>query len=690
MTTLSGCTLVRNAVKLRYPLEASILTYYPLCNEVVISYDPTTPDGTEDFIKDLARRYPKIRPIASPWNMQNHKDGTEITIQSNVAVEQCSSEWILYVQADEAIHEGDHEFLRQVLARRELNGALFARRSFLGTLDREIPDYYARNLLRLFRNGQGCVVGDGMTCGLFQGVRPALPQEQPRMFNYSRMGDKAEVVMRSKCRDNFHHSTEAAIEANVATEYTQKVAPFEAAAHPRTIREFYENQSPPKADFAGHRFPVTLGVLMGPGERDQLAPFFWQFRDWPGEIVVLDDMTPEGDAQALRAILGKIFGFRSERYQIFRAALGGDFGRARNRIQETARSSWILMADLDERWNENLTRDIPRLLSQLERDGKLICGFSRANFVDGVLVNDLPSHEWTKEGLLSSLSRCAWPPRNGDVQHRLVRKEETWTGRIHELPGRLATHPGEVVTLRDFWILHNKSYDRQQRQDGLYKSLGQREGMPAQDRPRQLAAGLRESTIRKVMDRLPKGRLVVVETGTLRDDSPDARDGDGWSTYLLAECLADHGDPASRLYSIDINAGFIDISKRTVASELHRWISWICGDAVGALRTLPVCTIDLLYLDSSDDPREILAEFEEALPKLAPHSIVIVDDTGPYHAGPLGKGTLVIPKAEEQGWKAERIDDARFHMTVLSRPLAARHARGAGQRDFAAVSDQGR
>lgn len=668
MTTVSGCTLVRNAVKLRYPLEASILTYYPLCDEVVISYDPSTDDGTDAFIKDLCRRYPKIRPVPSPWNMENHEGGTEITIQSNVAVEECTGDWILYVQADEAIHEGDHDFLREVIARKELNGALFARRSFLGTLDREIPDYYARNLLRLFRNGQGCVVGDGMTCGLYPGVRPALPREQPRMFNYSRMGDREEVIVRSRCRDAFHHSTEAAIDANVASEYTQKVSPFDAAAHPEAIRRWYQEKLPAvPAQSRPPAFPVTLALLLGPGERENLAPFFWQFRQWPGDVVVLDDMTEGGEGQVAERMLRGVLGFGSDRYQILRAPLRGDFGEARNRLQKAAKSPWILMSDPDERWGENRLADISRLVSQLERDRKLICGFPRANFIDGVLVNDLPSAQWTEEGLLQAPPR-SWPPRNSDVQYRLVQRSETWTGKLHERPARLATHPEQVVVLRDFWILHAKTLSRQRHQDAFYKSLGQREGMP--DPPRALAPelSLREKTIRHVLRRLPAGPVVLVETGTLRDASEEARLGDGWSTVALAEGLAERGDPGSRLYSIDLNPDFIEVSKRTVPSRLHPFVTWICADAAQALRELPEKTIDLLYLDSSDDPEEILAEFEEAESRLAPHSIVVVDDTGPYHAGPFGKGTRVIPEAEGRGWKVERIDDARYHMTVLSRP----------------------
>jgi hypothetical protein len=499
MTTVSGCTLVRNAVKLRYPLEASILTYYPICDEVVISYDPSTDDGTEAFIKDLSRRYSKIRPVPSPWDMKNHKDGTEITIQSNVGVEACTSDWILYVQADEAIHEGDHEFLRRAISDKDLNGVLFARRSFLGTLDREIPDYYARNLLRLFRNGQGCVVGDGMTCGLYQNVQPSILKEQPRMFNYSRMGNRDEVVLRSKCRDNFHISSESAIEANVANECSQAVGPFDSAAHPKSIQEWYLKEPLPAPVPVPTRTtsPVTLALLMGPGERENLIPFFWQFRDWRGDIVVLDDMTSDGGGPVLERILSELLGLKSDRYQIIRAPLNGDFGAARNLLQDAAQAKWVLTTAPDERWDGALLAGLPQLVAQLERDQKLICGFPRANFIDGILANDVPDSQWTEEGLMAALPRTAWPPRNPDVQYRLMQKEERWVGRIHEQPARLSTHAGQVVTLRDFWILHSKSYARQRKQDAFYKSLGQRRGMPALGESQAPSRILREATRRE-------------------------------------------------------------------------------------------------------------------------------------------------------------------------------------------------
>ena len=670
MSSLSGCTLVRNAVKLRYPLEASILTYYPLCDEVVISYDPQSEDDTEQYIQSLARKYPKIRPVPSPWNLDNHQEGTEITIQSNVAVDACSSEWVLYVQADEAIHEGDHEALRAILERRDVNGVLFDRRSFLRSLDREIPEYFARDLLRLYRNGEGCVVGDGMTCGLAQGIRPSVPRQHLRMFNYSRMGDREEVLLRSRYRDNFHIASPDAIEANVQTEFTQSVRPFDAMAHPSSIRQWYGTQAVANPAVAAPTSPVTLALLMGPGEREHLMPFFWQFRQWPGDIVVFDDMTVDGGSSILGHILKEVLKLPEDRYSVIRDSLAGDFGKARNLLQEAARAPWVLTTAPDERWDVALLNDLPKLTSQLERDGKIICGFPRANVIDGVLVNDLPDSEWTETGLMNAHDRMAWPPQNGDIQYRLMKKEERWVGRIHEQPERLSKHPDRVVVLRDFWILHNKTLGRQRGQDGFYKSLGQKRGMPSAPQAVEAPHNLREETLKEVVNALPQHPLIIVETGTLRDASPAARLSDGWSTYTLAQALADRAIPESRLYSIDIEPAYIETSKKAVPSALHPWVSWVCRDARLAIRELDVPRIDLLYLDSSDDPAEIMEEFECALPKLTRESVVVVDDTGPYHAGPDGKGTVILPKARAMGWTVERRDNSRCHMAVLRREVS--------------------
>ncbi len=668
MTSLSACTIVRNGVKLAYPLEASILSYYPICDEIVLAYDPTSEDETEKHVKDLARRYPKIRPLPSPWNMDNHTVGTEIAVQSNVAWEACAGDWILYVQADEAIHEGDHAALREALTRTDINGILFDRRSFMGMLDSEVPEYYVRGLLRLLRNGTGCVVGDGTTCRFMPSIQSVVPSWRFRMFNYSRMGGREEILLRARHRDRFYHDTEQAIEKNLQREFTQLVQPFDATTHPAAIREWYRSLHVPAPVKATQQPPVSLCMLLAEGEREHVIPFFWSFRGWPGEVVVVDDMTSDGGPDLLRAA-ARMAGIDERWVRICRRALDGDFGAARNFAHQEASSFWVLHADPDERWDGELMRNLPALIRQLDRDGKDICGFPRANFLEGVLVNDLPDSEWTEDGLKKALaSWTPWPPRYNDIQYRLMRRRQRWQGRIHEVPTGVLGNPDQVVSLRDHWILHHKSLDRQRRQDLMYKSLGQSQGMPqAGQRPAE-EENLREKVLREAAGRLPPGRIVIVETGTLRDPSPKARFSDGWSTWCLAQLVADRGDTKSRVYSIDLDPKGIEISRRTVPEPLRGSVTWVCDESRKALASLEEERIDLLYLDSGDDPRLILEEFETALPKLAPHGIVVVDDTGSYSAGLEGKGTLLLPEAVRRGWRLEHRRQGQCRMSILTRP----------------------
>jgi predicted O-methyltransferase YrrM/glycosyltransferase involved in cell wall biosynthesis len=663
MPTLSGCTLVRNVLQLNYPLEASILSYLPICDEVILAYDPHSDDETGKFVGELARRHPKIRLLPSPWNLENHKEGSEIAIQSNAAIEACTGEWVLYVQADEAIHEGDHEAMRRFLESSDVCAALFDRKSFLYSLDREIPTYRAQGLLRLFRNGMGYAVGDAMSCALVQGAVGKVFNAGWRLFNYGRMGEREEILRRARSLHGFYHASKDTVEQNLKQELTQNTSDFDPNAHPLPIRKFYGLPAPPRPAAS----PVTLAVLLGPGERDNIVPFLWPFRGWYGDIVVVDDTDGDGSVELFSGVAAGLLGVGTDRMRIVRNPAHDDFAAARNQAQDAAGASWVLHADLDERWEEDLLKNLPRLVAQLDRDGKTVCGFPRLNVVGGVLVNDVPDAEWTEEGLRRRVPRTTWPPQNRDVQFRLLKKTERWTRPLHELPEALLRTAERAVELRDHWILHAKTLDRQRCQDRLYRSRGQERGMPQEEVvviPDQV--NLRETVLAEAIRRLPPGDITVVETGTLRDPSPQARLGDGWSTYHIARLLADRGSPGSRLFSIEIDPQNVEISRRTVPPELHPWVTWICDDSRRALKVLEAERIDLLYLDSSDDPALIQQEFETALPKLAPHGLAVIDDTGDYRAGPQGKGSLLIPELQRRGWRIEHRRQGKSRMTIAS------------------------
>jgi len=82
---ISGFTVGRNVVKLGYPATESIESVRPICDEYVLSYDPWTDDGTDEWARDIAQRL-DLRLFESKWEMmesgQMWYDKSEILMKS--------------------------------------------------------------------------------------------------------------------------------------------------------------------------------------------------------------------------------------------------------------------------------------------------------------------------------------------------------------------------------------------------------------------------------------------------------------------------------------------------------------------------------------------------------------------------------------------------------------------------------
>jgi hypothetical protein len=144
----------------------------------------------------------------------------------------------------------------------------------------------------------------------------------------------------------------------------------------------------------------------------------------------------------------------------------------------------------------------------------------------------------------------------------------------------------------------------------------------------------------------------IVETGTARSTDESYHELDGWSTLTLARCCTLYGGTASFLYSIDINPEHIKASKEIVPKELHPHVRWLLGNSLSKLRLVRP-RIDLLYLDSADDPDHILKEFKAARSRLRSWTMVVIDDCEAYDIGPMGKGSLLIPFLQGRLWQVD-------------------------------------
>jgi len=131
---LSGFTIVRNAIKLDFPLEASIRSILPLCEEVIVNVGRSD-DDTLELVRSIGD--PRVRILETEWDMtiKNKVLGDE----SLRAMRACRHPWGIYIQADEVLHERGAAELAQAIARHDddprVEGLLVKYVHFYGDMD---------------------------------------------------------------------------------------------------------------------------------------------------------------------------------------------------------------------------------------------------------------------------------------------------------------------------------------------------------------------------------------------------------------------------------------------------------------------------------------------------------------------------------------------------------------------------
>jgi len=111
---ISGFTFIRNGVTLGYPFTASIRSLLPLCDEVIVNV-PRSTDDTLKMVREI--RDPKIRVIESEWDDAQRTGGLALSHHTNLALDQCTGDWCVYIQGDEALHEDSIPAMRAAMER---------------------------------------------------------------------------------------------------------------------------------------------------------------------------------------------------------------------------------------------------------------------------------------------------------------------------------------------------------------------------------------------------------------------------------------------------------------------------------------------------------------------------------------------------------------------------------------------
>lgn len=231
MSFLSVPIIIRNAVKLRYPLYNVVNSVVGLSDEILISADPTSEDDTLDLVYDImleinAVHQGLVRYVESPWDMSNvSSTGAEFAHQTNIAINRCKGDFILSLQADEAIHEQDHKKIRGLIEEadyKNIDAYSMTRLYFYGDMDTIRTDWTVP-IIRLFRKGTRRSCGDAMnTSGSSKVAHCDVP-----IYHYSRIGDPEIISQRILSLDSLFHDKDKLLDKENLKPYDFKTRNFD-------------------------------------------------------------------------------------------------------------------------------------------------------------------------------------------------------------------------------------------------------------------------------------------------------------------------------------------------------------------------------------------------------------------------------------------------------------------------------
>lgn len=107
---ISGFTIVRNAERLDFPVEASIRSILPICDEVVVNVGRSE-DGTLKLVRAIDD--PRVRILETEWDFSR---GEAVLREETLrAMRACRYGWGVCIQADEVLHEAGAPQLRAAI-----------------------------------------------------------------------------------------------------------------------------------------------------------------------------------------------------------------------------------------------------------------------------------------------------------------------------------------------------------------------------------------------------------------------------------------------------------------------------------------------------------------------------------------------------------------------------------------------
>ncbi len=262
---LSGFTIIRNGVKFDFPFIESLKSALPICDEFVINVGVSEDDTKEQILKFIAsldaKEARKVKIFDSVWPLddpEKRKGGHILADQTNLALDRCTADWCLYLQADEVLHEDDLPLIRkqlEQLSKKEVipDGLVFQYVHFYGNYNvvQTSRSSYRREI-RVIKNQRGIrSTGDAQSFRHFDGNKLRAVLTKARVFHYGWVRPQEIMKLKTGFMDTLYHASASTEKPATGDNYLYKnivgLRPFRET-HPAVMHERVRNA--PAFDFS--------------------------------------------------------------------------------------------------------------------------------------------------------------------------------------------------------------------------------------------------------------------------------------------------------------------------------------------------------------------------------------------------------------------------------------------------------
>jgi hypothetical protein len=217
---VSGFTLVRHGTRFDYPYLESLRSLLPLVDELVVNVGRGE-DDTLARVRALAdgEGRGKLSVFESGWPLddpERKRGGLILSEQTNLALERCTGDWCVYLQADEVFHEEDQGAIRAALARADaspgVDALVFDYVHFYGSYDvvQQTRSAYRREIRAVRRASGARSVGDAQSFRGPDGAKLAALRSGARVFHYGWVRPPEAMREKTFFMDQLYHGAPSA------------------------------------------------------------------------------------------------------------------------------------------------------------------------------------------------------------------------------------------------------------------------------------------------------------------------------------------------------------------------------------------------------------------------------------------------------------------------------------------------